>query len=407
MKILIVSQYFWPENFRINELVSALKVDNVEVEVLTGKPNYPTGVVFDGYRAWGCKREVHAGVPIFRVPIFPRANGIFRLALNYLSFILSGIFFGAWLIRGRRYDAIFVFGLSPIFQAIPAIWLAWLKKAPTVIWVQDLWPESLIATGYVKSNYLLHAVEFVVKWIYKQTDLLLVQSKAFIPKIQALAGKRPVTYYPNFFLEDVPSQIVPSIFCKGLDCPFPVVFAGNIGGAQAVEVVLEAAALLRGIEEIRFVMIGDGSRRTWMQQQASMKGLTNIVFAGSFPVEAMPNLMARAAVLLVTLADSEILRLTIPSKVQAYLAAGRPIIGCLSGAGAEVINEASAGITVPAEDGNALAHAVRRLYDMGESERGQMGENGRRFYEQNFTQGKLVRKLMLHLDQTVRSFKGQ
>lgn len=406
MRVLVLSQYFWPESFRINELVTALNAKGVEVEVLTGKPNYPAGTVFARYRAWGCTRESFQGVPLHRVPLMPRGRGALRLALNYLSFILSGLVFAPWLLRRRRFDAIFVFAPSPILQAIPAIWLGWLKKCPVLLWVQDLWPESLSATGHVAHPGALKAVEHVVRWIYRKVDLLLVQSRAFMPRVQALAADTPVVYYPNSFLEDEPGAVRPDVDCPGFDCGFPVLFAGNLGTAQAVDVVLEAATLLGDVPDIRFVMVGDGSRRDWMMQQAAARGLGNLVFPGCFPVEVMPVLMGRAAALLVTLADTEIFRLTIPSKVQAYMAAGRPIVACLNGAGAEVVDEAGAGVTVPAEDGVALACAIRALHAQPEAARAAIGARGRRFYEEHFSHEKLVDELIARLDQCAHRYRG-
>lgn len=407
MRVLVVSQYFWPESFRINELVTALHAKAVEVEVLTGKPNYPKGEVFDGYRAWGCVKEQLGEVQVYRVPLIPRGKGGGGLALNYLSFVVSALFLGPWLLRGRRFDAIFVYAPSPILQAIPAIGFGWLKNCPILLWVQDLWPESLSATGHVKHPFLLKVMELVVRWIYHNVDLLLVQSRAFMPKVRALAGTTPIVYYPNSFLEDAPRATHQQIDCPGFECDFPVLFAGNLGSAQAVEVVLEAATILRNVEGIRFVMVGDGSRRDWMVQHAADRGLTNLVFPGRFPVEAMHALMERAAALLVTLTDSEIFRLTVPSKVQAYLAAGRPIIASLNGAGAEIVQEAGAGLTVPAEDASALAQAVNALYLMPERERLEMGARGRKYYEEHFSHEKLVDELIEHLDQAVRRGKGR
>jgi len=406
MRVLVLSQYFWPESFRINELVTALNAKGVGVEVLTGKPNYPDGKFFSGYRAWGCTREFFQGVPVHRVPLLPRGRGVLRLALNYLSFILSGLVFAPWLLRGRRFDAIFVFAPSPILQAIPAIWLGWLKRSPVLLWVQDLWPESLSATGQLTHPRALKTVEYVVRWIYRKVNLLLVPSRAFMPRVQTLAEDMPVVYYPNSFLEEERGGAQPDVDCPGFDCGFPVLFAGNLGTAQAVDVVLEAAMLLGDEPDIRFVIVGDGSRRDWMMRQAAERGLGNLVFSGRFPVEVMPTLMERAAALLVTLADTEIFSLTIPSKVQAYLAAGRPIVACLNGAGAEVVEEAGAGVRVPAEDGAALAHAIRILYAQPEAARAAMGARGRRYYEEHFSHEKLVDELIVRLDQCVRQFLG-
>ncbi len=407
MRLLVVSQYFYPENFRINEIVWELNNRGITVEVLTGKPNYPTGVVYEGYRTCGGATETLNGVKIYRVPLVPRGKGGVRLALNYLSFILSGLVFGAWMLRNRRFDAIFVFAPSPILQAIPAISLGGLKNCPVLLWVQDLWPESLSATGYVKHPSMLKMVEHVVKWIYRHVDLLLVQSRAFIPKVRALAGTTPIVYYPNSFIENALGETHHQVDCPGFDCDFPLLFAGNIGSAQGVEVVLEAAKILRDVEGIRFVMVGDGSRRDWMIQQALDIGLKNLVFPGRFPVESMPTLLPKAAALLVTLADTEIFRLTIPSKVQAYLAAGRPIIASINGAGAAIVKDAGAGVVVPAEDALALAQAVKALYAMPTHERLEMGARGRRYYEEHFSHRKLVDQLIVHLDQVVRLHKGK
>ncbi len=337
----------------------------------------------------------------------PRGKGGVRLALNYLSFILFAFVFGPWLLRNRRFDAIFVFAPSPILQAIPAISLGWLKNCPVLLWVQDLWPESLSSTGHVKHPSVLKMVEHAVKWIYRHVDLLLVQSRAFIPKVRSLAGTTPIVYYPNSFIENAPGEMLHQIDCPGFDCDFPILFAGNIGSAQSVEVVLEAATILRDVEGIRFVMVGDGSRRDWMIQQALDRGLKNLVFLGRFPIESMPTLLSKAAALLVTLTDTEIFRLTIPSKVQAYLAAGRPIIACLNGAGAEIVKDANAGVTVPAEDASALAQAVKGLCAMPTHERLEMGARGRKYYEEHFSHEKLVDELIVHLDQVVRLHQGK
>lgn len=406
MKLLLISQYYWPENFRINEVVQTLCAHGVEVEVLTGKPNYPQGIIFGGYRAWGCIQETLHGVPVHRVPLFPRGKGTLGLALNYLSFVFFGAVFGPRLLSDRHFDAILVFAPSPILQAIPAVWLGRLKKCPVLLWVQDLWPESLSATGHVSHVGILNAVELVVRWIYRRVDLLLVQSKAFIPKVRHLAGKTPIVYHPNSFLDYRTESARLEVDCPGFDCVFPLLFAGNLGAAQAVHVILEAAELLKDVEGIKFVMVGNGSKRDWMMQQAAERQLPNIVFPGGFPVDTMPVLMDRAAALLVTLANTEIFQLTIPSKVQAYMAAGRPIVACLNGAGADVVSEAKAGVTVPAEDGPALARAIRLLYEMSEPSRAALGANGRRYYELHFSNEKLATELIGHIHQSVLHYQG-
>ena len=402
MRILIVSQYFWPEGFRINEVVRSLVEKGVEVDVLTGKPNYPEGAVFNGYRAGGCQVESWAGATVYRVPLFPRgARGALRLALNYLSFVASGLMFGPWLLRKRQYDVVFVYGLSPILLAIPAIFLAWIKRRKLIVWVQDLWPESLSATGYVRNARVLRAVEWVVRWIYRHTDLLLVQSRAFEAPVAALAPGKPIAYYPNsvdatFAEPPSPDVALPDV--PALDEGFAVVFAGNVGAGQAVEVMVEAAALLKDVPAIRFIVFGQGSRWDWMREQVQSRGLSNLHLPGRFPVNTMPGLMQKAGALLVTLADEPIFAMTVPNKVQAYMAAGRPILACLNGEGARLVaEEAQAGLSVPAQDAKALAAAILQLYQMPAEDRARLGANGRRYFKANFDHDKLVDELMAHL----------
>jgi glycosyltransferase involved in cell wall biosynthesis len=398
MRLLIVSQYFWPENFRINDVAGTLAGKGIEVEVLTGKPNYPRGKMFDGYRAWGCQRETWRSIGIHRIPLLPRGRGGARLALNYLSFVLSGLLFAPRMLRGKKFDTIFVYAPSPILQAIPAIFLGWLKGCPVVLWVQDLWPESLAATGHVKNRIVLKLVERAVRFIYRHTDLLLVQSRAFEEPVRALASGTSVVYHPNS-VEDsfaVPAHGNPPAVA-GLDKGFTVMFAGNIGNAQAVEVIVDTAERLKDQADIQFVILGEGSRRDWMLQEAKVRGLDNLHLPGRFPVETMPAFMQKASALLVTLADEEIFRRTIPSKVQAYLAAGRPILASLNGEGADLVTAAGAGLAIPAEDGRALAAAVLQLYRMTPQEREAMGIRGRLYYAEHFAHEMLVDQLIGHL----------
>jgi len=406
MRLLIVSQYYWPEGFRINDVASTLAERVVEVEVLTGKPNYPGGRVFDGYRASGCQQEVHQNIRVNRIPLLARGRGGMRLALNYLSFIVSGLLFAPWLLRKKRFDVIFVYAPSPILQAIPAIFLGWLKGAPVVLWVQDLWPESLSATGHVRNRLVLKLVELVVRLIYRHVDLLLVQSHAFEAPVRASASDTPIIYYPNS-VDDAFAQPangeVPAV--EGLGKGFSVMFAGNIGAAQAVDVIVEAATLLRAYPDINFVVLGDGSSREGMLKEAQQRGLNNLHLPGRFPVDTMPGFMQQASALLVTLADRPIFAATVPNKVQAYLAAGRPIIACLNGEGARLVVEAGAGVATPAEDAGALAEAVLNLYRLPGGEREKMGANGRRYFHEHFDHNHLVDELIGHLQEVVQERK--
>lgn len=409
MRVLVVSQYFFPEVFRINDLVRSLVEKGIDVDVLTAKPNYPEGTCFYGYQAWGLKTEQLLGATVYRLPIVARGNrSTLLLGLNYLSFMLSGLFFGPWIVRGRSYDVVFVYGVSPILQAIPALFLGWLKSSSVIVWVQDLWPESLKATGYVLNRHVLWCVEQLVSYIYRHTNLLLVQSKGFMEPVRALASGAKVTYFPNsvepIFCDrsEVPLPEIPA-----LDKGFSVLFAGNVGVGQAVEVIVEAAILLKEYSDIHFVVLGYGSRWDWMSEQVKAQELINLHLLGRYPLETMPGLMQKASALLVSLSKQPIFSATVPNKVQAYMASGRPILACLNGEGARLVVEAGAGIAVPAEDASSLAAAILRLYQMPLEERATMGANGRRYFKENFDHDRLVEELMTHFRINSKVQKGK
>ena len=404
MRILIANQYFWPENFRINEISLALKSHGHEVEVLTGKPNYPEGKIYSGYKAWGVTRELWHNIPIYRIPIFPRGmKSAFKLAINYLSYILSGLLIAPWVLRKKNYDVIFVYGVSPIFQVIPASFLGWLKGIPLVLWVQDLWPQSASATGYVKSRIVLKFLEKLVKFSYAHTDLILVQSKAFIAPVRLLAPNKIIIYYPNSvddrFYKPTIDQ-APRI--DSLKSGFIIMFAGNVGEAQGMKTIIDAAVMLSEYPEIKIVILGSGSKLDWLKSYISKIKLKNVFLEGRFPLNIMPALMRQASALLVTLADRPIFALTIPNKIQAYLAIGKPIIACLNGEGAKLVLEARAGVSVAAEDTKSLAQAMINLYQMSYADRAKMGKNGRNYFKKHFDESMLINELICHLENTIQ-----
>lgn len=401
MRVLIVSQYFYPETFSINEIARALSNEGVDVEVLTGQPNYPTGRVFDGYRACSLKSDMFGSIPLHRVPLAPRGRGALGLFFNYISFVISACLFGPFKLRGKQFDRIFVYGVSPILAALPALLIGGMKGAPVIIWVLDLWPESLSATGYVKNKRLLGFVERIVRFIYRQSDHILVQSEAFVDEVKALAGPTPVTYYPNSvdarFLKPVAR---PETQLPHLEDKFIVLFAGNIGKAQAVETILEAAMQLSHKPDIHFVLVGDGRMAKFLRTQIEDRGLKNIELPGRFPLEQMPSFMNQASALLVTLTDETIFAKTVPNKIQAYLASGRPILASLNGEGARVVSTSGAGIAVGAEDATALSKAVLKLYEMTKIERDEMGKKGRAYFERHYNPNQLIQDLIDHLRTT-------
>ncbi|EUJ10035.1 glycosyltransferase [Methylophilaceae bacterium 11] len=405
MKILFFNQYFWPESFRINDIASALKTRGHNIEVLTGKPNYPEGSFFAGYKGLGVTIEHWRDIKIHRIPMLPRGNkSALKLAINYISFIISGLVFAPWVLRNKQYDVIFVYAPSPIFQVIPASFLGWLKGIPVILWVQDLWPQSAEATGYIKSPLLLKLLQKFVRFTYSHIDLILVQSEAFIEPVKSLAENVPIQYYPNSVDKEFykPSGVAaPEI--DSLKSGFTILFAGNIGIAQSMETIVSAAEKLAAYSEIKLVLIGTGSIFDWVQKQVTDKRLTNLFLEGRYPVEVMPAVMRQASALLVTLTKQPIFELTIPSKIQAYLAVGKPIVACLNGEGANIINKAKAGIAVKAEDGEGLAEAIINLYKMPQTELEQMGVNGRDYFKKHFDEEKLTSELISHFEMVINN----
>lgn len=398
MHILIVTQYFWPEDFRINDLALGLKERGHQVTVLTGKPNYPGGSFFFGYSFFSHAREDYHGVVVRRVPLIPRGNGKgLRLFLNYVSFAFLATLLAPWFCR-EKYDVIFVFEPSPVTVGLPAIVLKTIKRIPILFWVQDLWPESLASTGAVQSPRILGWVDWLVRAIYSRCDKILMSSRAFAESIrQKNVPDDKLLYFPNSAEElycplvvsgDAPER-------RLMPAGFKVMFAGNIGAAQDFETILAAAVRLKNQLDIHWLILGDGRRKAWVEEQVRAHGLgAQVHLLGRFPLETMPSFFALADVLLVTLRKEPIFALTIPGKVQSYLACAKPIVAALDGEGGRVLAESGAGIVVPSGDVDALASAVLRIYRMPPELRQTMGQHGRVYYEQHFDRERLLDQLI-------------
>ncbi len=396
MRILVVSQYFWPENFRVNDLVKEWVQRGHHVTVLTGIPNYPTGKVFKAYREQPRAFTEYEGAEVVRVPMLPRGTGGFRLILNYLSFVWGAGVFGPWRLRGKLVDVIFVFEPSPVTVGLPAIWLGKIKKVPVVFWALDLWPETLAALGVVRSPQLLGWVGRLVRYIYNRCTLVLGQSSSFLGSIASYCdNKEKIRYFPswaeNVFMD---GGVQPAPEVLQWSDGFTVVFAGNIGEAQDIPAVLDAAELLKDNASIRWIIVGDGRKSEWLQSEVARRGLgKQVLLLGRFPVERMPSFYAHADALLVSLKRDPVFSMTIPGKVQSYLMAGIPLLGMLDGEGANLIRDAKAGITCKAGDSYGLAKAVLALAAMPTAERNQLGLNGREYAQQEFSRTQLIDRL--------------
>lgn len=409
LHILIVTQYFWPENFRVNDLAASLRERGHRVTVLTGQPNYPSGRFFAGYGWAGPWRQNHQGVEILLCPLLPRGGGgKLRLALNYFSFAISACLLAPFRCRDR-YHAIFVYAPSPITVALPALLLRTLGRGPVLLWVLDLWPESITAAAGVRAAPVLAAITRLVRFIYRHCDKVLVQSRAFIERVQNLGAAPSVVRYLPSWAENIFAPVAAGADndLPPLPSGFRVLFAGNIGAAQDFPNLLMAAEQLKAYGEIHWIVVGDGRMAAWARGEIAARGLEERVhLLGNFPVEKMPSFYAQADCLLVTLKREPIFALTIPGKIQSYLASGRPIAGMLDGEGARIVTEAGAGLAGPAENPQVLAENILSLYRMSAAERKRMGQSAREYYESHFERERLITELESWMQETGADNRG-
>jgi lipopolysaccharide/colanic/teichoic acid biosynthesis glycosyltransferase len=379
----MITQWFDPEpTFKGLLFAQELVRAGFDVKVLTGFPNYPGGKLYDGYRIKLFQREVIDGVRVLRVPLYPSHNssGIKR-ALNYVSFAISATV-GALLIQ--RPDVAYVYH-PPATVGAPALVLKAVKGVPYVYDIQDLWPDTLAATGMMNSPRVLAGIDRMMRLIYNEASRIVVLSKGFQEAlVKRFVPLQRIEVIPNWADEkqiDVARSEVPSDSHSIFEDKFTITFAGNIGKAQALETVLDAADLLRDEESVRFLFVGGGLELEKLRALASSRGLGNVVFLPRRPIAEIGDILVRSQALLVHLRDDPLFSITIPSKTQAYMMAGRPILMGVRGDSAEIITEASAGLCFEPEDPIELSHAVRRLLAMNVVDREEMGFAGRQYYQ--------------------------
>src|SRR3989338_1214358 len=404
MKILIVTQYFYPEFFIVNSFAEELHKKGHQVEVLTGLPNYPKGEIYPKYSFFkGPWTEDYHGVRVARVPLLPRKKGFVNLFINYVSFVFFATFLGLFRIKNKP-DVIFCFGLSPVTSCLPAIFFKWFYRKPLSFWVQDLWPESLAAVGVTQSKIILNMVGVIVRFIYSQCDHILIQSQAFKESVLCWGARESQLHYvPNWAAKLSMVRSEPK-WLSDLPKGFRVIFAGNIGKAQDMPTLLEAASYLQRnfpeITDIHWIIVGEGSERLFLENEAKKRSLNRIHTYGQKPNADMPFLFSEADVLLVILKNETIFSLTVPSKIQSYMSGGRPILASVNGEGARIVAEAGVGLSCPAEDPVALSNAILKLYRMSPEDKVKMGNAGKAYFEKNYDQELVVDKI-IHLFKTL------
>ena len=386
MKVLVVCQYYDPEPFRVADICEGLVSAGCTVTVVTGTPNYPEGITYQGFEDGAHRDEVIGGVTIHRCPIIPRKTGPIYRFLNYYSFASSA---GRYLRSLQEdFDVVYVNQLSPVMMAEPA--LRWAKRhgKKCVLYCLDLWPESLLMGGIRPGSLLYRGFLKISRRIYRQADAILVSSHGFLSYFRDVLkiDPAPIRYMPQY-AESLFQNLPPAPPKEpGID----FLFAGNVGVTQSVETIVEAARLLQNEKAIRIHIVGGGIALDHCKALA--QGLPNITFHGRRDLSEMPGFYAMADVMLITLVKSPTMNVNFPGKVQSYMAAGKPIIGGIDGETARLIAEADCGRCAPAEDPAALAEIMRQAAADPEA-RNQYGLNARAYYQANFRKEKFISTL--------------
>lgn len=393
MRILLLTQWFDPEP-TFKGLVFAQKLQELghEVEVVTGFPNYLEGKIYDGYRQSWCQRETIKGVRVARVPLYAsHDSSAFKRLLNYFSFALTSCLYGIFM--ARKADVIYVYH-PPMTVGLSGALIGWFRRTPFVYDIQDLWPDTLKATGMIGNPRILQVAGAVCNWIYRRASHIVVLSPGFRTLLaeRGVPEKKMSLIY-NWCDEaglQVPLEAASDL--SFMDGRFNVVFAGNMGKAQALESVIHAAKLV-ALEDshVQFVLVGGGVEVENLKALCASQGVQNLRFVPRMPMKEVGAVLARADALLVHLKDDPLFSITIPSKTQAYLAVGRPVVMAVRGDAADLVLEAKAGVVALPENPDSLAQGVLRLARLPAHERETMGQNAARFYQD---------KLSLHVGAT-------
>lgn len=385
MKILAICQYYYPEPFRINDICEELVKRGHKVTILTDVPNYPVGKVYQGYEKKQKREEDINGVHVIRCATIPRKPGTIYRLLNYLSYPIS-----SWLKVGKLpgdFDVIFVNQQSPVMMAWPGIRYAKKHHKKIVMYCMDLWPASLVAGGILPSSLIYRLFYRISKHVYQKADRILVTSRMFKPYLHEEFGiaEAKLDYLPQY-AEGIFDYMEP----RKPDGLFNLLFAGNIGTAQSLDTIIDAAERVK-FSPVHFYIVGGGVELERLKKCVEEKHLTSVTFLGQKPLEEMPQLYKTADAMLVTLQKDPVLSLTLPGKVQSYMASGRPIIGAADGETNAAINEAQCGFCGPADDGEELAKNIIRF--IGAEDKAGMGLNGRKYYEEHFDKNRFMDKL--------------
>lgn len=387
--ILVVSQYFYPEQFRINDICREWVRRGYRVTVLTGIPNYPQGKFYEGYGLWKRRKETWNGVEILRIPLIPRGKSSLGMILNYLSFPATGFFWKCF--TSVRADFVFNFETSPMTQSLIAVWYAKKRKIPCYLYIQDLWPENVeIVTG-IHHRAVIGPIEKMVNFLYRDSDHIFATSPSFVKEIQKRTkDANKVSYWPQYAEEFYRREKPACVSEIPEDCKFQIIFTGNIGKAQGLEILPKAAALLKD-RDVRFIVVGDGRDRENFLLQLKRHGVEEqFILIERQPPERIPSLLACADAAFLSFMKNELFEKTIPAKLQSYMACGMPIIAAASGETERIIIEADCGVCSPIGDSERLADRIERMKKLPRARLEEMGKNAEAYCREYFGKGKLM-----------------
>ena len=381
MKILTVCQYYYPEQFRINDICESLVKSGHEVTVLTGLPNYPLGIIPREYKFFRKRKENINGVSVIRCFEIGLRGGRIKIALNYISYMLSASF--RVLFLKNKFDIVFIYQLSPVIMAIPGILFSKLHLIKTFLYCLDIWPESIKTMNFSETGFMYKLIHKVSKWIYRKCDYIGVSTKYFI---NYLSEKNKVSVNKIAFIPQHAEDIYLNVSEKKENMNrIDFLFAGNIGRVQNVECILKAVSKIRTKKEFIVNFVGDGSFEDEAKLISKKLGIDEkVIFHGRHSLDRVCDFYTNSDALLLTLKGDSPLGLTIPGKLQGYIASGKPILGSISGLANDLIREANCGEYVEADDCEGLAILMEdfinnplryKIY----------GENGRKYFINNFT----------------------
>lgn len=385
MNILVISQYFYPETFRVNSLCVELAKRDHDVTVLTGFPQYPKGKIYPGYGFHKDYEHEWNGIRIERLKVMPRGKTPIGLLLNCITFVAEG---KKWVKRCTpKFDAVYVFEVSPVTVGLPAVEYKKKFGSPIYFNVQDLWPENVEVVLGIHNKLVIEKINKIVDTIYEASDKILCSSNGFVENIKKRGvPAEKLIFWPQFCDEpDCTNAIKPAIYC---DDDFKIVFAGNIGEAQGLDLLIETAKLLKNHSNIKFYIVGDGRARKKLEKTVQKESLDNVLFVGNVSVEEADRYIHFADCAYLSFKDNEILNMTIPAKLQSYMACGTPILAAVGGESAEIIHTAECGI-VCSRNPVELSETIERMTN-SRNDTVEMRNRAYMFYAQNYNKEKSV-----------------